>query len=466
MSSKSFQNASKLNGIVSVLQFGAVGDGVADDTAAIQAAINTGRQVLIPAGRYKITNLSITQTGTPAAGQYGGIISGDGIGATTLLCSASGDAITLIDAYNFTIQQMTIRTSGAYRAINGQRAIVTTDTTVRVLLRDLEILGFDGGAIQLIGTVGNQQSGHVVKDVFLQANGGNQLYNYYSNDFTFDNVDIGYYPGTAVADVGILLENSSEGELKNTKCWDNIVGLKLLNCIANKVIGVRSELSKHENLWIEGGYDNVVTGSRFHTASQTGNGLYDNVYLLNTARLTFVANNVNTWNSTYSKWALNVNSGCDDINIGKNMLRGFDSTNFGPIRFDNAIERVDGDLIVHFTGTAVADGTTSYLSVGNNTTEGAAYVQMNRRYALVRIAFAVSNPPGTSKNFTYTPHKNGIDQSAMTCVITGNASYAVATNSVAPQVLFDQGEFYSTKLVTSSGANIADHRGYAVFVGY
>jgi len=40
MSSKSFQNASNLNGIVSVLQFGAVGDGVADDTAAIQAAID------------------------------------------------------------------------------------------------------------------------------------------------------------------------------------------------------------------------------------------------------------------------------------------------------------------------------------------------------------------------------------------------------------------------------------------
>jgi len=34
MSSNSFQNASKLNGIVSAAQFGAVGDGVADDTAA------------------------------------------------------------------------------------------------------------------------------------------------------------------------------------------------------------------------------------------------------------------------------------------------------------------------------------------------------------------------------------------------------------------------------------------------
>lgn len=40
-----------------VLDFGAVGDGVADDTAAIQAALNSGvKHVLIPPGTYRLTN--------------------------------------------------------------------------------------------------------------------------------------------------------------------------------------------------------------------------------------------------------------------------------------------------------------------------------------------------------------------------------------------------------------------------
>jgi len=40
-----------------VLDFGAVGDGVADDTAAIQAAIDSGAgSVYAPTGIYKITS--------------------------------------------------------------------------------------------------------------------------------------------------------------------------------------------------------------------------------------------------------------------------------------------------------------------------------------------------------------------------------------------------------------------------
>lgn len=46
---------SKLKDVASVKDFGAVGDGVADDTTAIQAAIDSGKAAFVPSGTYKIT---------------------------------------------------------------------------------------------------------------------------------------------------------------------------------------------------------------------------------------------------------------------------------------------------------------------------------------------------------------------------------------------------------------------------
>ena len=56
MTSKSFNNKVKLNDIVSVTDFGAVGDGVTDDTAAIQAALAASLHVVFPEGDYIITS--------------------------------------------------------------------------------------------------------------------------------------------------------------------------------------------------------------------------------------------------------------------------------------------------------------------------------------------------------------------------------------------------------------------------
>jgi hypothetical protein len=61
----SYPVCEKLEQTVSVKDFGAVGDGVTDDTAAIQAALNVGGAVFVPGGTYKVTG-SLTLSSSQA----------------------------------------------------------------------------------------------------------------------------------------------------------------------------------------------------------------------------------------------------------------------------------------------------------------------------------------------------------------------------------------------------------------
>lgn len=80
-------------GFVDVRAFGAVGDGVADDTAAIQAAINsevsTGNTVFIPPGTYRITGQLTLRTRSQIVGSGGGADSS----ATIIDASAIPDSV-------------------------------------------------------------------------------------------------------------------------------------------------------------------------------------------------------------------------------------------------------------------------------------------------------------------------------------------------------------------------------------
>jgi hypothetical protein len=73
--------AARLDEMVSVKNFGAVGDGVADDTAAIQAALNSGaKRVVVPQGTYRIVSTLVIPSGVTFTGtSYSSVIFADNV---------------------------------------------------------------------------------------------------------------------------------------------------------------------------------------------------------------------------------------------------------------------------------------------------------------------------------------------------------------------------------------------------
>lgn len=69
---------------VTAEDFGAVGNGTTDDTAAIQAALNTGKRVQLKAKTYKVTTLNMNTTGAQLVGE-------GGLSGRTILTTASNN---------------------------------------------------------------------------------------------------------------------------------------------------------------------------------------------------------------------------------------------------------------------------------------------------------------------------------------------------------------------------------------
>jgi len=91
----------KLEQYVSVKDFGAVGDGVADDTAAIQDAIdNGGKHIVFPSGNYNVTTIETTVAGQTWFFDGGALLKG--VASTTTKC------LVLVKRGNCTFYNMSL----------------------------------------------------------------------------------------------------------------------------------------------------------------------------------------------------------------------------------------------------------------------------------------------------------------------------------------------------------------------
>ena len=135
---------------VNVLDYGAVGDGVANDAAAIAAAVATGSNVYLPKGTYYYNSNTPTQLNT------GQIVFGDGQGQTVIKAgtdAAGSYGILYASAKNYVgVHSLTLDGNSTVSgvAVGGDRSLLRFSACNDVSLYDIEIKNYgqkEGGTI-------------------------------------------------------------------------------------------------------------------------------------------------------------------------------------------------------------------------------------------------------------------------------------------------------------------------------
>jgi len=175
----------KLRDVVSVKDFGAVGDGVTNDTAAIQAAITTGSSIVFPTGTYRCANLTQSTNSQRFTA----------LGQVTLTKNANGPIITCSGNYvEFNGIQFNGDTTST-PTFTGDN-VVMTGSNPRLINCGSQwasgrALKATGSHVQVIGTCGIYQTADATAtgyDIEIGASGTatlyHELYGVYSSQST------------------------------------------------------------------------------------------------------------------------------------------------------------------------------------------------------------------------------------------------------------------------------------------
>jgi len=202
----------KLRELVSVKDFGATGDGVTDDTAAINLALAVGGKIYFPSGTYLCSTITLVSSDTHIFGDKKSVIK--------LKNSVDVDLLDLSNFDNITISDLTFDGNKANQTVDVNSVCVRGDGCSNVILQNCTI---KNSALSGIN-IRNSDGVKVVNNIFTDCgtknsvNSGDAMYlAFNTNDYVSGNTV------TNPARIGIIIKGSAGPTATNSTVIGNYV---------------------------------------------------------------------------------------------------------------------------------------------------------------------------------------------------------------------------------------------------
>lgn len=251
---------------VNIKDYGAIGDGTTDDTAAINNAITAlganGGRLLVPAGNYRVEGTINLVDGL--------VIQGESSRRSRFYKPNDGNLLVGVDTDRFTLRDIFL--VGPGQGVGNGNALTITRSSLDALtaidLLQVNITSFGGDGIDIDGPLAN-----TFDRVYVTAVGGTGIYLHHSGTggATSSTLSNCFVAGAAT---GFWFDESNYMALLGCASDDTTTAYRMTTCFAMSMVGCGAEIATNA-IRLEQACRGISIES-FYMLGMTGSGIYTN----------------------------------------------------------------------------------------------------------------------------------------------------------------------------------------------